>query len=112
MEWWLARGHSTAEQFLGEVAIEVATWEGAVRLSGYAARDEDRERALDLAGFVSGVQTVEDDMCILDVDPFPVSRAWDRRRWVPTSTQLTPAGEALKRPATGRSGPAVRGLSA
>lgn len=57
------------EQFLGEVAIEVATREGAVWLSGYAARHQDRERALELAGSVSGVRIVEDDMCTLEVDP-------------------------------------------
>jgi osmotically-inducible protein OsmY len=56
------------EQFLGEVAIEVATREGTVWLSGYAARDEDRERALELAGSISGVRKVENDMCILEVD--------------------------------------------
>jgi len=39
-----------------------------VALSGYAARDEDRERALQLAGSVSGVRLVEDDMCTLEVD--------------------------------------------
>jgi len=52
-----------------EVAIEVATWEGAVWLSGYAARDQDRERAVELAGSVSGVRIVEDDMCTLEVHP-------------------------------------------
>ncbi len=57
------------EQFLGEVAIAVATCEGTVWLSGHAARDEDRKRALELAGSVSGVRTVEDDLCILEVDP-------------------------------------------
>jgi len=39
-----------------------------VWLSGYAARDEDRERALELAGS-DRVRTVEDDMCTLEVDP-------------------------------------------
>ena len=51
---WLGRGHFTRL---------------TAPIPEYAARDEDRERALEFAGSVSGVRTGEDDLCILEVDP-------------------------------------------
>ncbi len=55
----------------------------------------DRKQALELAGSVSGVRTVGDDICILEVDPCCFSQACPGRRvWVPMRTQPPPAGEA------------------
>ena len=60
-----------------------------------------------------GAAPGSDDVCILEVDPCCVPcRALTGGAGYRTSTQLTPAREALKRPATSRSGPAARGLSA
>ena len=95
---WLGRGHFTRL---------------TAPIPEYAARDEDRERALESPGPCRGCEPGK-TTCVSSRSTRVVSRkpCLDRRGWVPTSTQLTPAREALKRPATRRSGPAARGLSA
>lgn len=46
------------------MSIKVETFKGVVQLSGFAASEAERERAVELARFVPGVKSVRNDIIL------------------------------------------------
>lgn len=58
------KGTLLSDPQVSGLAINVETFKGTVQLSGFANSEDERQRAVDLAASVNGVQSVQNDIVL------------------------------------------------